>query len=127
MCRRMVILANEGQHRFVGQCEHGAIHLYWDMIQVQLTPAAFTTMFGSLQVWALRGMRNEYRDEWVCYRMNGNRVQIWIGSECMLMTREQFNSFCVMLSHVQHRHSAVSPAVAAGCEAAPDAQTLWAS
>ena len=41
MCTQFTNLAESNDYRHILQCEHGTIHLSWDLVTVYLTPIEF--------------------------------------------------------------------------------------
>ncbi|MCB0167130.1 MAG: hypothetical protein KDI79_23075 [Anaerolineae bacterium] len=41
MCNHFITLAVSNDRRLILQCEHGTVHLTWDVVTVHLTPAQF--------------------------------------------------------------------------------------
>jgi hypothetical protein len=49
MCQQMTMLAELEEHRFIARCEHGTIHLNWDVITLHLTKEYFLELAQELQ------------------------------------------------------------------------------
>jgi hypothetical protein len=49
MCNQLIMLAELDERRYIAQCEHGTIHVGWDMITLHLTRSYFLELAKAIQ------------------------------------------------------------------------------
>lgn len=79
MCHHLTILAYTGDHRVVAQCEHGIVHLGWDITTIRLRLRDFLTLAQFVERW---GARNEplLCEGWCQMTRNSHgAARLWIG------------------------------------------------
>lgn len=49
MCHELIMLAELDERRYIGQCEHGTIHVGWDLVTLHFTRSHFLELAKALQ------------------------------------------------------------------------------
>jgi hypothetical protein len=79
MCHHLTILAHTGDHRVVAQCEHGIVHLDWDITTIRLRLRDFLTLAQFVERWDA-GNEPLLCEGW-CQMTRGSHgaARLWIG------------------------------------------------
>jgi hypothetical protein len=80
MCYHLTVLSHAGAHRRVAQCEHGSIHLTWDIATIHLQADYFLTLVALFERWIASNDTHMSLDGWgqVTRDANGS-ARLWVG------------------------------------------------
>jgi hypothetical protein len=98
MCHHLTILAHAGDHRAVAQCEHGALHVSWDIATVRLRPHDFLTLAQFLARSGLRADIPAISEGW-CHLARDERgsARLWIGQAGLALAAADLPRFVALV------------------------------
>jgi hypothetical protein len=94
MCYHLTILAHSSAYRAVAQCEHGALHVSWDITTVRLRPQDFLTLAQFLDRWGSSSNTSSAAEGWcqiTCDRRGATRL--WIGQVGLALAATELSTF----------------------------------
>jgi hypothetical protein len=79
MCRQLTALASHDQRHSIARCEHGAIHLFWQRMTLQLPQQDFVRLAQFLAAWHSECCPAAASDQAITlFRDSAGRIQLWI-------------------------------------------------
>jgi hypothetical protein len=120
MCHHLTVLAHASAYRAVAQCEHGALHVSWDITTLRLRPQDFMTLAQFLDRWGGPSEAPSITEGW-CQLSRDRRgaVRLWIGQVGLALAATELNTLATLV-----RQSATILRVASDRPAAPR-QAVW--
>lgn len=98
MCQHITILAQRGERFFVGQCEHGTIHLVWGPALLRLRPNDVEELTQNL----IRCLDHDdiepmHHGRFRLFCTSHGALHLWIGIIGIYLTRIELTTFVHML------------------------------
>src|SRR5262245_42388743 len=94
MCYHLTILAHSSAYRAVAQCEHGALHVSWDIATVRLRPQDFLTLAQFLDRWGRPGHTSSAAEGWCQLTRDGRgSTRLWIGQVGLALAANEVAAF----------------------------------
>lgn len=98
MCQHVHILVDYSLYRRVAQCEHGTIHLSWDIATIHFGPDDLLTLEMLIERWAESGERMFSLTGWGQIACDAHgAARIWIGQAGIAVTADDLKLFCALV------------------------------
>lgn len=99
MCNHLTILASTGGYRAVGQCEHGALHISWDISTIRLRPNDFWVLTQFLDRWGARSETPTVCEGWCqLSRDQYGAARLWVGQAGFALGPDDIDEFVLMMT-----------------------------
>lgn len=88
MCYHMIPLASHDDHHFIGQCEHGTLHLTWGRVMLSLHPDELLLIALTLRRYNLESRADISRPGIVLLWYDQDTAQLWLARAGLLLDAE---------------------------------------
>ena len=91
MCNQVTLLVAHDDHRFIGICEHGTLHISWGHIIIYMKPEDFLSLDYCLN-------RAIVENRLFVENKIGKAAMLWIFNTAVLLKEEDFLIICSMVA-----------------------------
>lgn len=109
-CEHITIVARADNYRLVSYCDHGCIHINWDLMNLHLRPLEFEPLVCLLQQAAMDSEATQLcQDECGIIRQKNGCCQLWIGNVALFFDPTDFLLFVDLMVTAQQRFEQQPP------------------
>jgi hypothetical protein len=101
MCQRLTVLAHDGAHHRIAQCEHGTIHLFWVRASLFLHPADLVPLLALLQHW--QPDRAVTSHDFSILPTSNRQFQLWCSCAGLLLSEAELYQLRTLVSRAVER------------------------
>lgn len=112
MCMVLTVLAHANECRTIAQCEHGTLHVTWDIATVRLRPNDFLALTRFLERHAANDEASANEGWCVVERDARYTRRMWIGQVGLMVSADDFAILVALLGQAAEMLTMATPAPA---------------